>query len=326
MGLITSNPYFASCDELQAEVKGRPYSMDGKRSYNRAFLVKCKLKGMSPYAVARCPGVPIGASFYVSANGSEWDALALLVSKDAEPMVKEEGEYDLWKVTCVYSTELPGGQPQSDKNKDNPENDKPKVSWDYETIKVARRWDATGKPLLNSAHMPFMPAVTFDTAVAVLNITRNELGFDSEVAAMYSYAVNSDTFLGRPPGAVQCTPPGAEQVWRGKWMFWSVRYKIRFAPRIPNPENPDAVRDNDYIYIPWQPRLLDEGMHHLDTCTTSPKLGKPIPIFDHGPLHHPVLLDGAGQRATESPPTPRYIDFVMYPATSFNRLIVQGLA
>lgn len=325
MPFLPLDPFFVAVDEMMGESSGTPFVMGGDRTYIQKFLVQTRVRGLHPIHITRAPYLPIGGAPYVTPY--DYDLLAILRKKSAEPQTKND--WQNWIVTCEFSTKIKTKQEDSSQNQ--PELERPDVEWDFDTIKISPQRDLAKKPLLNSANMPFSPPPTFDVGVPVLNIVRNELAFNVQKAQTYAYALNNATFLGYPELTVQCLPPKAKQMWKGSYRFWKITYKLRFAPQVQNlafdPDLPeDPITNPKKVYYPWQPRLLDQGMYRLDDDPASPRLGKPTPIWAMGhPVHHPVLLDGVGQEADESPPLPRFIDFAFYPSRDFTALLVEGL-
>lgn len=302
-GPITDHPLFTFCDEMPVPPgESVVYSMEGHRSYPRQFRVGVKVQGLSPITVSRCPGIPIGGSFYVGLDGSG-DVLAILRDIKAAPERQDDWQY--WLVTCNYTTDLRGNQLQTPDSQDRPELERPSVEWDEETMQYANWFkDRKGMYIGNSAHMPFSPPMSFPLAYPVLNITRNELNFNVTRAGDYAYAINAGNFLGYPRGCVQCMPPKAVQTWKGSYRFWKVTYKIRFSPVLWMPKTPRiAVKfDNDpaaYQNSPaadydYDPNYDDPNMFMpITEDGTIP----PTPFHERGPDNPPFPNSAANPAA-----------------------------
>jgi hypothetical protein len=351
MPALPGNPWFISCDETFGAREGTPYAMGSDRNYVRTFQVVVRVKELDPLSVCLCPGLPLGGSFYVSAGGLSFDELALLVSMEAKEAGPYRQDWQVWVVTCHYSTNVPtrggpepvGGPQQGSQNQ--PDVEHPFVAWDSETVQEAIDEDWDGNALTTSAGQPFITPPTFPVAYRMLDIRRNELGYDSQKQETYSFALNNDTFLRMPPSTVQCLPPKAEQKWKGSYGYWSVSYRLKFARKLGN------------TYRTLQPRVLDQGTMELIRFDPSQFVGPPGPggfplvaapqlvhIYKNGQkVTHPVLLDGSGRQAkapTNPDGTPKldangkplpipakYRQFrVFADDVSFRDLLVKGLA
>lgn len=329
MPVLIGNPLFFSVDELFGVRTGTPYSRTANRKYTRKFRVivnsvDLNTINLNSIVVSNAPFIPVPGSFYISGGGYEYDLHAVLTEKTAEEENKDD--WQNWIVTCNYETV---NNPKKDP--DHPENDKPDIEWDEETMQIAPMWDANHKPFLSSSNMPMSPPITKSVGYPVLCFSRNELVYFRDRADAYCYALNNGIFMGRPRGSVQCEPIKVKVKYRGDIAYWRVSYRIKFAPIMVNPNAPNppvaglganvtlpngTLLDNlTYMYRPWQPYYLDQSMYRLDNDAmvnavlppgtvgppaqvANPNFNKPTPIWlRHRPVTHPVLLDGLGQPA-----------------------------
>lgn len=318
------NDIFESCDEIFKGRTGTPFDISGKRDYVRKFLVRVKTNLIGSLGVCYCPGIPQPFSPYNSGGGLEYDLAALCVRVTAEQETEED--WSQWIVTANYSTEMPPGgkfdygnpgkdSGSGDNASNNPEFEAPDIDWDFDTDSKVVVKDLDSKPILNSSKQPFDPPLAFDQAYAVLTYTRNSLFFDRKIATDYAYAVNTDNFLGAPPGAAQCLPPRARWTHKGNIAYWRVTWRVRFA----------APRQVTILGLPiidlatWQPQILDTGTMQLVTV-----LGQKIsvPIWRGGqPVPGPILLDGNGRPAplnADGTITPHYLDYRIFQGMPFN--------
>jgi hypothetical protein len=325
---IAGNAFIRAVDPIWEGQSGTPFQLSAEREYVQAYLVHVKSKYVSEIMVCRAPGIPILGAPYIALEtegnqivGLEFDELALATKISAAR--HDQDDWQFWVVTVLYSTFSRGGNggiPDPSKQND-PTADPPTVSWDFEVKQVAPNKDATGKPFLNSAHMPFSPAFTIEVAYPVLNLSRNEFNFNRAKSTDYAYAVNGDTFLGAPPGAVQCLPPKADMQNRGGKRYWRMTYKLRFAVPLV-----------DGTFPMWQPEVLDAGLDRIQDATPAINFGMPTPIIKpgFGPVTKPDLLDGMGQPVKADPVThlrtPHYLNFTTYKTLSFTSLLVNGLS
>jgi hypothetical protein len=351
MGIIVGHPWFVSCD-LTYSGEGTPSSYSGERKFLQEFLIVTKEKLLDPKAVCLCPGLPLIGAPYIAPGGLSLDSGALLIDQQARRQAKDD--WQNWIVTCNYSTTIP----KKSQDPDHPEQDRPDVSWDYETIQftplavqemeihkpdgtVTRKiaTAATGFfPIWNSAMQSFSKPPEGGIAFPILKISRNELSHDPDRAIYFAYALNLYKFLGKPPNVWQCRPPRAVAKYKGPIGFWRVSYEIALAPLIPNPIYVPADEANDreaigdpIIYRPWDPYVQDQGMFEIQDDPDRPNFGKLVAIKDahNRPVTHDVPLDGNGKAAEMDGFTgrifPTYILFKFYFPVDFRDLLVNGL-
>jgi hypothetical protein len=342
-------PYFKACEELFGNRSGKPFSMESSRSYKRIHRVYLNRdnpanKFLGPISVSLCPYLPLPGSFYQTAY--DWDKLAILTEQEAQEENKDD--WLNWIVTSTYSTDLRRGAPivpgnaasQSQGAQNNPEMEKPEVNWSFGAVQVALTKDLDGVPILNSAGLPFSPPPTFTFYHPILSISRNERNYNVDRAEGFAGALSDAEFLKRPPKAIQIEPPQVSSRYKGTLGYWRASYKLNFAPIIPNqnmnliddiielPEvgDPDTIENFRYIYKPWDPYILDQGM---DEITLRDGEIKTIPIRrNHAPITHPVLLDGAGHEQLPDAGgvrQPFYLKFRVQRTVSLVDLLVNGL-
>lgn len=340
---FTGNLHFFSCERLFSGREASPaWSATGERSYVQRYRVIVKHKEVDQLSVCRCPGLPVIGSFYITPTS--FDLLAILSEVSAAP--ENDDDWQNWIVTVRYSTvPPPGGFPiinQQPGTQDNPENDPPDIEWDAEVVQHSPRYDLDGWLYKNMAGQLYKDA-SFPTGVSVLSITRNELQFNVPKAILYNFAVNSDMFLGFPPGTAQCQPPKAKVMFRGTFRYVRVSYRIHFGFLLdqaegiriikPNGEFIDEEGKGDYETGPdgspiglrkWQPQLINEGTKFR------PGMGQAAIRETKDSTVDKVLLDQHGRKllANDAALTPRpiAIRFRQFRALSFTSLVVSGLA
>jgi len=279
------------------------------RQYTRVFRVETNSRSDGPIEVAYATGLPKPYDAYTSHDGGETDALALLLeivpTQDAmDPLV--------WVVECNYSTftgqsgSFPGdstligggeggggdaGKPGGDGPGDHPEQRAWKVSWGVEnmTRALTKAYTQEGLisadpaptltvPILNSAGDPLAP-IEVPTAYLTLTVTRTVLSYDPALAVAFTYALNSDTFLGIGPEKAQCVQWTAEQKYVGGTLAFDETIKIRFCP--PWMET-------------WNPEVLDAGLNELTGSSGSRERQPIYDKFTQQPVTEPVPLDNDG--------------------------------
>jgi hypothetical protein len=342
--------WFESVDELDTKHDGTVFDAnDGHREYTRQFLVRVVDKRLGPLAVCTAQFLPRPWSSYQSKDGLEWDIRALAQQISAK---QDDGDWAQWTVTVKYSTRMPpGGIPQNPGwpagpdgvgghqkgAANNPELEPPEERW--EMLEVHRAWpvDLDGKAFVNTASVPLNPAPAVEVGMPVYVLTRNELNFNYDTAAKYSFAVNSDTiFGGAKPGMVRLRPPVATKQFKGDYEYWRVTYRFEiFVPFVADFGDGERVIQKD-----WQPVYLNMGLQELKLL---PKQGggfeyRPNPIYSVGgqTISEPVFLNALGTRkesqtvkdkdgVDQQVILPEFIYRRVYRSLPFKKLIEGGL-
>lgn len=330
-GVIQNNvTLFRSFGEIWAGRRGKSFQRSMVREYTRKFRAIVTDRDATPDDICFADGAPLPFSPFVSAVRADLrDIRALCVELSAEQ--EHTDDWQSWILTAEYSTDVPEGGPdlrfQVNRRPADPAyigNQpwlwRPKIEWDFqERNNAAPVKDLDGLPYLNSAIQPFNPPANFEEAYPVLVVIRNELNVDQTLINKYSYAVNSDDFLGAPPGCAQCLPLRATEQYQGDMEFFRVTYRIRFS----------TEEDENGDLIDWQPRVLDCGTMKLQKILGLPYSNQPVPIFRNGhAVTYPVLLDGNGspkQPNTKGVIEPVFLKFRKYPARPFAKIMTGGL-
>lgn len=335
--LFNPDDYIEYVEELFNGRDGTPFRSDYNREYVQLFLVVTNDKRASNIIVCSATGIPLPFDHYSTDLGGEEDTNALCVELSARQMPDDQYH---WIVTAKFSTVVPAAGPPADagnpgggKNgcQDNPELEPADTDWDFEIVQKALPYDLNGKPFVSSAGQPFVPAPTFEVSYPILNITFNELQFNYQEANEFAFSVNRKDFLNSPPETVQCFPPKVKEVYRGNLRYYRVTYKLKF--KIPTFGLTTLSQLFGLKNDTWQPKILDQGTLALeqsyDPDTGDPAGLKQVNIIgnDNVIAHHPVLLDGKGQKAPYTPPVngivqntnPFYLDFEVYRKADFSK-------
>lgn len=338
-------------EELVESPSGTPFSMDGNRTYTKKFKLIANVKNVDPIEACLGPGVPRQWSPYYSYDKRVNDPLALLHTISAERESKED--WQVWIVTCQYSTERPnreipsdqqsGNDPSNNSNgsNNNPEREMPEYEWDAHEENIAIPYDMDGNTFVNSALQPFKPAIPIRTISPVFIMTRNENNVTREFLSTYSMSINNDTFMGAPPGFCLCETIKAKMQFKGPRQYWRATYRLKFHWLL-DPDNQKIFQILKDLFVgknkqinqpgnavfdvensPFQTWILDQGVSELKQVNI---LGVPVPIpVPIIPVPaHPVLLDGLGKRAVRDPKTgqipPTYLKFKTVKDKSFAKL------
>jgi hypothetical protein len=362
-----AQPYYAwEAKPILEGFSGTPFSSGQERDYTVKFLVRMKDPRMGPIDAAICPGIPKPYSMYVALDGYEFDTLAVVSNISAERRYPDD--WTDWIVTVRYSTNLgaagppqelgwpagaivpnpaPGGGGSAGGNnaRENPEFERPTVSWGWDEAQEPALRDLNGDDYINSAGQRFVPAPTFPVARAVLTLSRNELFYNRDTATRYSHCVNEETFLRADPETCLCMPPQAEQQYRGELAYWRVTYRFKFNDPDPDLRHRNKRPTIGAIYAPplalrlksWQPLIMDTGLmqRRPHDAPLNPKKLEQCFVNGH-PASEPVCLDLTGRQlqpeevlgADDLPAwkiVPKYIYFRQYPKVSFRTIFRDGV-
>jgi len=203
--------------------------------------------------------------------------------------------------TCNYSGEIGPSDITS-----SPIDTEYSLEWGGVTTDEAIDEDFDGKPIVTKNNEP-IDGLTERLTDDVVTIQRNFLTVNRYALRAYRRAVNSDEFLGWPPGTARMTDDHAQAVYKnGVLVYWKVRAVIQF--REPFRTTPDKA---------WYKRVRHEGFLVRDTA------GGPTRIaWDAGtksPATRPVLLKEDGTQETD-PESAVWLEFKTLGSLPFNAL------
>lgn len=181
----------------------------------------------------------------------------------------------------------------------------PKITWsDTETDEPIDQ-DFDGNPILNVNGEP-IEGLTTKLPDQTVTIQRNFLAIDTYAIRRYRRSVNSDTFLGWPPGTVHLTGYSALNVYSsGGQGYWDVTANFTFR----EPYNTTA----DHA---WYKRVRHEGYTIRETAGADPI---PAPDGHKGTTRIKVLLKNDGTRET-NPANAVWLEFKQYEPLPYNSL------
>jgi len=324
---------------------GTPFSADGRRDYTSTWKVIVRNKDLGPVEVCKAPGLPAPFSPYVSPGGRFSDLAAVQVNAKARR--EHQDDWQSWIITLTYSTSVPeGGVPEGQVTQlpdiligtqNQPWLEPPKIEWDEETTSEAPQFDLDMRRFRNSVGQPFTPAPTYPVRYPVLVITRNQKHFDGYTGQKYYNAVNSEFFMGHPPGTCQCIMARGTLEHRGVIPYYRCTYRVRIKtqtiPRLTLVADTDNAYTADLIdEFPvdrdvWQPLVLDEGLNEKGSIVRFEGLiptpqDAVVPIVRNGhPVSQPYVLDGKGKSVQPGSDTIVWLRFRMFQERDLNLLL-----
>ena len=205
----------------------------------------------------------------------------------------------LWEVGVNWSGTVGPAGPE-----DSPLNQPPKVQWgDVETNEAVDE-DINGNPIVTVNNEP-ISGVTIPVPDQTVTITRNFATINTYAIGAYRRAVNSDNFLGWPPGTARITKFGASNQYDDDLGYWVVTATIQF--RIPYRTTAEKA---------WYARVLHQGYLVKDSTTGDIRHA----VDDNEqPVTKPVLLKADGTRETD-PANAHWLEFQRFNTLPFSSL------
>lgn len=245
--------------------QGSTYQNDGLRSmvtFQRAFTIT--LDAADPIEVAyTAAGLPATSSLYPGT-----------FSVFCENYTVERPSPIMAIVICNYKGE---SGPAGDPGTGSPVDTGYKIRWGVSVEDAEIDEDFNGEPLVNVNGEPItgLREKLYDD---VVYIERNFLSVNRYALRAYRRAVNSDVFLGWPPGTARLIDDESEAVFiNGTIAYWRVRAAIQF--REPYRTTADKA---------WYKRARHEGFKVRDSAGSTPHIA-----WDEGtkqPTTTPVML------------------------------------
>jgi hypothetical protein len=182
----------------------------------------------------------------------------------------------------------------------------PKIDWDDVETEEEVDEDYTGAPIVTKNFEP-IEGLKRPVADQTVTIRRNFLQFNPYVQAIYRQSVNSDSFLGWPPGTARMTKFSASNVLAGQTRYWEVTATIQFR----YPYKTTALRA-------WWKRVLHQGLYERVDSGGSFRIVRAVDE-DRKPVNKPVMLDQNGYRVPNGG-APYYIEFKVFGEAPYNAL------
>jgi hypothetical protein len=218
----------------------------------------------------------------------------------------------LWMMTIDYNGEIAPGIDPEEPN--NPIMAPPRIDWDDVESEEEIDEDFDGKPIqtVNREPIEGVKALIPDQTVS---IKRNMISFSPYVQARYRRAVNSDNFLGWPPGTAKLMKFSASNVFGEIGGYWEITAQIRF--RYPYRTTAEKA---------WYARVRHEGFYEKIDLS-GPGAGTRIVRAVDGnkePMTRKVLLASDGYRlpvpAEGEEQIANWLEFKLYDSLPFNAL------
>lgn len=209
-------------------------------------------------------------------------------------------------VTCTYEGETGRGGLS-----DTPIGADPSIEWGGITTDEAIDQDWNGKAIVTVNNEP-IDGLTERLTDDTVTIERNFLTINRYAVRAYRRAVNSDTFMGWPPGTARMIDDNAKAVFvDGVIKYWKVRAVFQF--REPFRTTADKA---------WYKRVRHEGFLVREFLSPTGTYTDPHIAWDLGtksPVTRPVLLKANGERETD-PNSAHWLEIQTLGSLPFNAL------
>ncbi len=247
--------------------------------------------------IYQAPGIPAAGSSYPGFPSCYADAAQL---RRVSPI------YTI--VTVNYTGEIGPSGSNGGQSGGNPSPifAPPKIDWDDVETEEECDEDFDGNAIGTANYEPII-GVKRPIPDQTVSIRRNMPFFSPYVQARYRQAVNSDTFLGWPPGTARLTKLSASNVYDQTFGYWEVAAVIQF--RYPYRTTPDKA---------WYKRVRHEGFYERYGSAPNDRIVRAVD-GDKQPVTKPVLLDANGYRIPDGDP-PVWLEFKIFDSLPFNAL------
>lgn len=276
------------------ESSGRSIDQDGKIT----FTLTVQYEAVSDSASDTT--VDAESSIFLPAIGSQHPSNAFLTVRERNAN-RESPLYYL--VDVLYSTEA------TDPENDDPIDTSAKLSFSTVQEEVGIDEDVNGDPLATVLGEPYQGLTRVISDLQV-TIEKPFLVFDPASFYLFNDRVNSDTFLGFPPGTARVVDIGADQVKNANVPHWMIRVVVQFR-------KPYRTTDERA----WWKRVRHEGYYENGGGGGDDPRVRATDA-NREPTSQPVLLDRNGYKInfTNGVPDedPYWLEFQVYEETSFS--------
>lgn len=187
----------------------------------------------------------------------------------------------------------------------NPLNDPPKVTFDFNDVEIEVDRDADGKAMLTPNKEAYR-GITSPSSDLVCRIVRNWPSFNVNLARSYKNCVNSDTFLGEPPGTAWLKGVGGESIGDDNFRYWQVYAEIHFRRAAPGSTDAKA----------WYKRVLRQGFRVKDA---NGKVDRAVDELGNFKVN-PTILKADGTEETDAAATNIWDEFKIFESKPFAAL------
>lgn len=204
-----------------------------------------------------------------------------------------------WVATVDYEGQIAGFNP--DGSPKSPIDAPPKIDFGSVVSEQDCDEDIDGNPIVTACNeaLPGARRMLVDQTVV---IKRNMLTFDTYLQSVYMESVNSDWFLGWPPGTAKLMQLRASNVIDKDFGYWEVTGEIHFRkPYRTTPEKAWYARLYHKGYLKKVPLIPEPGRFEIVRATDEDKGDSPVSVG----------LNEDGTQRTDTDP-PFWKEFKLY--------------
>lgn len=282
-----------SVDKMWSRANSNVKLSDGFRKFDASFT--------TAYQVLHDPNEPeinIYQAQGIPAAGSTFPGFPFVFA-DGAAIERVSPMYSI--VTITYNGEIGPGQ-NNGQPTNSPIFNPPRIDWDDVETEEEVDEDFDGNPIVTVNNEPIV-GVKRPIPDQTVTIRRNMPFFSPWIQAVYRQSVNSDAFLGWPPGTGRLTKLSASSVFDVNFGYWEVTAVVQF--RYPYRTTPAKA---------WYKRVRHEGYYA--------KYGTSIIRAVDGakqPVTKPILLAANGTPLPAGQPAV-WLEFKIFNSLPFNAL------
>lgn len=204
-------------------------------------------------------------------------------------------------VTIVYNGEIANNEYEP-----SPLFAPPKIDWDDTETEEEIDQDINGNAIMTANHEPII-GIKRPIPDQTLTIRRNMAFFSPALQSQYRQAVNSDLFMGWPPGSARMTKFAASNVYDQNIGYWEVtgQFQFRFPYRTT-------------FYKAWWKRVRHQGFYIRAQTPAGIKIVRAVDEALREPVTQPVQLDRDGYPLTGG--AAYWLEFQIFNYLPFNAL------
>ena len=178
--------------------------------------------------------------------------------------------------------------PEFDSDGDDPLDLDAVITWGTVQSEGEIDMDWNGDPLINLGTEETITGITRRFSDLELTVEKNIFMFDPLVIKTYEGTVNSDEFLGAPPGVAFISKMEASSAKNGPMPYWKVKANVIFRQAYGDTPVPKT----------WWYRRRHEGLWELKGSGENKVVARAVDGHKQ-PVTQPVLLDEEGRRLEE---------------------------
>ena len=261
-------------------------SLDDHR-FTVPWLVVCTSRSDTEWTIIRSGKLPLRGTRHTDDTAAFVDTYSFRQNED-NPL--------LWDVDVNYTSKV---DPLENENQpyDPPavKPETPDVRWSSRSEQEFVLFDLDGRPIVNSAGLPFDPPSAYNVVIPILEITRNEPLKDGAFVLDWTDTINADPFRGEAPGELLLEEIAALNQFESDLQYSRVTYRFAYKRTV----DLNLVEFGLTTCSRWDTLRLDEGLVERVQLITNAEVRtivRPINDGNGKPVTQPHPLNGRGRK------------------------------